>query len=94
LVNYINLNVILSIAKSLYGCALYWRICYGAEPPALAGNETNESALAGWAQTYNVTADSYQIEIVFMTNNTYVAASALCRSIHLSEVRGLIYSVR
>jgi hypothetical protein len=96
----------------------YVRICYGEVPPALAGNETNGSALAeraasaanftpdekgvtavdgkpaGWAQAHDVAADSYQTEIVFVTNNTYIEAYALCRPVRLSEVRELIYSIR
>ena len=50
--------------------------------------------LAGWAQAYNVTSDSYQTEIVFVTNNTYVTAYALCRTMRLGEARELIYSIR
>ena len=51
-------------------------------------------SLAGWAQAYNVTSDSYQTEIVFVINNTYIEAYALCRLIRLSEVGELIHSIR
>lgn len=53
-----------------------------------------DGKLAGWAQAYNVTADSYQTEIVFVGNNTYIEAYALCRTAHLNETRELIYSIR
>ena len=69
----------------------------GREAPFTATNKSwtaVDGRPAGWAQAYNVTSDSYQTEIVFVINNTYIEAYALCRLIRLSEVGELIHSIR
>ncbi len=68
-----------------------------SEAPFTVANKSLTAAggnLMGCAQAYDVIADLYQIEIVFMRDDTYVEAYAHCRSIHLSEVRELMYSIR